>query len=151
MLGWCDHRGSGDASAQGAAPEGQGLAAMRQGLADFCATGAGIAVPFFQTLLAEALGQTGRWREGLALLDDAWRRVQNGGERWHEAELHRVRGELLLQAGEAGRGEAELHAAAAALRGALSVSRAQHAVRWTQRAEAAWQRACARHPGLRQP
>lgn len=155
MLGWCDHRGSGDGRCDGpgdgAAAGGQGIATMRQGLADFCATGAGIAVPFFQTLLAEALGQTGRWREGLALLDDAWCRVQNGGERWHEAELHRVRGELLLQAGEAATGEADLHAAAAALREAVSVSRAQQAVRWTQRAEAAWQRACARHPGLRRP
>ena len=150
MLGWCGHRGSGDGVADGATSEGQGIATMRQGLADFCATGAGIAVPFFQTLLAEALGQAGQWREGLALLDDAWRRVQSGGERWHEAELHRVRGELLLQASQADAGEAGLTDAAAALQEALSVARAQQAVRWTQRAEAAWQRACERHPGLRQ-
>jgi len=118
---------------------------MRQGLADFCATGAGIAVPFFQTVLAEAMGESGDGPEGLALLADAWTRVQAGGERWYEAELHRVRGELLLR-----RPDADVTEAATSLRLALTVAREQQAGRWQQRAQASWEAACVRHPVLRQ-
>ncbi len=144
LLGWCAHRRAlvaGDA----ALADGHGLAAMRQGLADFCATGAGIAVPFFQTLLAEAMGESGAWSEGLALLADAWTRVQAGGERWYEAELHRVRGELLLH-----KPDVDVTEVAASLRRALTVSHEQQASRWQQRAQASWDAACVRHPVLRQ-
>lgn len=143
MLGWAAHRRGADA--------GAGIVTMQEGLTDFCATGAGIAVPFFQTLLAEALGQQGRGAEGLTLLDEAWRRMQAGGERWHEAELHRVRGELLLQGlaldGMAQLAEANLadvgtaRQAFAALRQAQAVARAQQALRWQGRADAALARA----------
>ena len=146
LLGWCAHRKAlSKAEARELLAEGAGIAAMRQGLADFCATGAGIAVPFFQTLLAEALGLAGAWPEGLALLADAWARVQAGGERWYEAELHRVRGELLLQ-----RPGVDVTEAAASLRLALTVAHEQQAVRWQQRAQVSWDAACARHPVLRQ-
>ena len=144
LLGWCAHRRAlalGDA----ALADGHGLAAMRQGLADFCATGAGIAVPFFQTLLAEALGQAGAVAEGLAWLAEASARVQAGGERWYEAELHRVRGDLLLR-----RPDADVAEAAASLHLALTLAHEQQAVRWQQRAQVSWDAACARHPVLRQ-
>lgn len=150
LLGWCAHRralAAGDLAGEALAA-GPGIAAMRQGLADFCATGAGIAVPFFQTLLAEALGQAGARQESLALLADAWARVQAGGERWYEAELHRVRGDVLLQ--DAGVADASVMAeAATSLRLALAVSRGQQALRWQQRAQEAWDAACARHPAMR--
>ena len=113
------------------------------------ATGAGIAVPFFQTLLAEALGQAGARQEGLALLADAWARVQVGGERWYEAELHRVRGDVLLQDADAADAGA-MAEAATSLRLALTVAHEQQALRWQQRAQTSWDAACVRHPVLRQ-
>jgi len=144
LLGWCAHRRA-MAAGDVAPADGTGLATMRQGLADFCATGAGIAVPFFQTVLAEAMGESGDGPEGLALLADAWTRVQAGGERWYEAELHRVRGELLLR-----RPDVDVTEAATSLRLALTVAREQQAGRWQQRAQASWEAACVRHPVLRQ-
>jgi hypothetical protein len=39
----------------------------------------------------------GREDEGIALLDEALARVHNNEERWWEAELYRLKGELLLQ------------------------------------------------------
>lgn len=108
-----------------------GIEQMRRSLDAFKATGAGIAVPFFQTLLAEALGQAWRPQEGLALLDDAWARIEQGGERWHEAELHRVRGRLLTLGAQA-----DLGLARASFRRAIDLATQQHALSWRRRAEA---------------
>lgn len=108
-----------------------GIEQMRRSLDAFKATGAGIAVPFFQTLLAEALGQAWRPQEGLALLDEAWARVEHGGERWHEAELHRVRGRLLTLGAQA-----DLGLARASFRRAINVATRQQALSWRRRAEA---------------
>ena len=56
------------------AEEGQGeegIARMRQGLADLRATGAGLWRPSFLALLAEAHGRAGRLEDGLGALDEA--------------------------------------------------------------------------------
>jgi predicted ATPase len=47
--------------------------------------------------VAEAHGTLGQATEGLALLAQALALVESTGERWYEAELHRIKGELLLQ------------------------------------------------------
>jgi predicted ATPase len=46
--------------------------------------------------LAEAHLKTGQIPEGLITLAEALDRVNNTGERWHEAELYRLKGALLL-------------------------------------------------------
>lgn len=48
-------------------------------------------------LLAEACGQTGYTAEGLTLLAEALAQAHKTGEFWTEAELHRLKGELLLR------------------------------------------------------
>jgi class 3 adenylate cyclase/predicted ATPase len=48
-------------------------------------------------MLAEVCGKVGEPTEGLRLLDESLKEVQHSGERWWEAELHRVKGELTLQ------------------------------------------------------
>jgi predicted ATPase len=78
--------------------EEEGIAEMRQGLADLRATGAGLWRPSFLALLAKAHGKVGRITDGLGLLDEALATASKKSERAHEAELHRVRGELLLRA-----------------------------------------------------
>ncbi|UWU75466.1 AAA family ATPase [Bradyrhizobium huanghuaihaiense] len=76
---------------------GAGIAQIRDGLAMWQATGAGFLVPYFRSLLAEVHGQSGAVNEGLDLITEALDRVEETGERWFEAELHRMMGELMLQ------------------------------------------------------
>jgi predicted ATPase len=72
-----------------------GISQMRQGLAGWQATGALSHRPYQLALLAEALAREGQVGEGLAALDEALALSTTSGERFLEAELHRLRGELL--------------------------------------------------------
>jgi hypothetical protein len=47
--------------------------------------------------ISEACAETGQVDEGLGLVTEALELVQQNGERLWEAELHRLRGELLLR------------------------------------------------------
>ena len=75
----------------------EGITQMRQGLAASQAIGAKIERPYFLALLAEAYGQAGQTEEGLAVLAEALAQVDKTGERFYEAELYRLSGELTLQ------------------------------------------------------
>jgi len=75
----------------------EGMEIIQQGMAAWDATGAGVAHPYHLALLAEAYGQAGQAEEGLALLTRALATVHKTGERWWEAELYRLEGELLLR------------------------------------------------------
>ena len=50
----------------------------------------------YLALLAEAYGKVGRAEEGLTALAEALALVDKTGERYYEAELYRLKGELLL-------------------------------------------------------
>jgi predicted ATPase len=75
-----------------------GLAQMHQNLADYQATGVKFASPLFLTALAEACGNAGQIEEGLALLTEALVAANQSGERIYEAEIYRLKGDLLLKA-----------------------------------------------------
>jgi hypothetical protein len=47
-------------------------------------------------LVAEPLGRAGRTADGLALVEEALVPAESTEERWHIAELHRVKGELFF-------------------------------------------------------
>jgi predicted ATPase len=119
-LGWCETR-------QGR-PE-DGIAQMVQGLEAFKETGAGIVLPFFLALLAEAQGRAGRREEALEHLAQAWDQTERGGERWHEAELHRIRGDIMATGSSA-----DVMQARACYVQAMNVAQAQRAHVWHQRA-----------------
>ena len=70
---------------------------MRQGLAAYRATGAELFRPYFLALLAEACKDAGQAEEGLTVLAEALATMDETGECWWEAELHRLKGELTLQ------------------------------------------------------
>lgn len=120
---------------RGAAPEG--IAQMSQSLAAYRAIGGELGRPFFLGMLAEAYGKTGQMEAGLAALSEAMSVARDHGERWWEAELSRLRGELLLTAGGefAALGEVDdcfcraidiarrQHAKSLELRAAMSLSR----------------------------
>jgi predicted ATPase len=74
----------------------EGIAQMRDCLAGQQAIGSQIARPHFLALLAEAYGKAGRAAEGLTVLEEALAAVEQTGERYYEAELHRLKGELRL-------------------------------------------------------
>jgi predicted ATPase len=106
-----------------------GLAEIRRGLADYVATGAQMWSPYFLGLLAEALGRAGQAGSGLEVLAEALDQVDQIEGRWIEAELHRLRGELLLNLPLIDRCEAEV-----CFRQGLTVAREQGATMWEVRA-----------------
>jgi predicted ATPase len=48
------------------------------------------------------LAKAGQYDQGLLALEEALECVEETGERYHEAEIHRLKGELLLVQGKAG-------------------------------------------------
>ena len=75
----------------------EGLTQLRQGLDAYQATGAAYQQPHFLGMLAEVYGSLGQPEAGLAALSEALALVETTGERYYEAELLRLQGELLLQ------------------------------------------------------
>ena len=75
----------------------EGITQIRQGLAALQATGAELGRPTYLALLAEAYGKAGQVEEGLTVLTEALAQVDKTGERFYEAELYRLKGELTLQ------------------------------------------------------
>jgi predicted ATPase/class 3 adenylate cyclase len=73
----------------------EGITQIRQGLIAYRATGAEVARPHFLALLAEACGKGRQIEEGLNALAEALAIVHKNGEREYEAELYRLKGELL--------------------------------------------------------
>jgi TOMM system kinase/cyclase fusion protein len=74
----------------------EGVAQLHQGLAAFRAAGAEISRSRDLGLLAEASGEVGQTEAGLSVLAEAFAVVDSTGERYWEAELYRLKGELLL-------------------------------------------------------
>jgi class 3 adenylate cyclase/tetratricopeptide (TPR) repeat protein len=105
----------------------EGVSLLRSGVAAYRATGADISMPFYNAFLAEACEISGQVEEGLTLLDDALRKVEEKGERWLAAELHRRKGQLVLRQDHSKAAE-ELY------RDALSIAREQEAKLWELRA-----------------
>ena len=68
---------------------------VRAGVAEYRATGALVFLPFALIILADAESHAKQWERGLDHLVEAERLVAETGDRSAEAELHRVRGELL--------------------------------------------------------
>jgi len=75
----------------------EGIALMRHGMAAFRATGAEIERQYWLALLAEVYAKMGQPEQGRHALAEARAIVDKTGERYWEAELHRLEGELLLQ------------------------------------------------------
>jgi tetratricopeptide (TPR) repeat protein len=99
-----------------------GARALRDNLDEIQSRGARHLVGWVLGLLAEAESMAGRVEEALRLLDEAGTHVTRTGERMYEAELHRLRGRVLLAAAPPRTGDAR-----AALRVALDIARRQGA------------------------
>src|SRR5262249_49476157 len=86
------------------------------------ATGQRQALPYLLALLAEAYGRGGDAAAGLRMLAEALAVVDDTEEGWWEAELYRLKGELLLQQATGSSDEAE-----DCLHQALDIARHQQA------------------------
>ena len=73
-----------------------GIREMQQAYSMWVKTGAMVTRPFYLAMLAEGYALAGRIADGLAALEDAREIIQKCGERYYEAEIERVKGELLL-------------------------------------------------------
>ena len=102
---------------------------LTSGITAWRSTGATVFMPWFLSLLARAYA-------GLSEFDDAWRcigeamtAVETTKEKWSEAEVHRVAGEIALLSQEPDTAKAEAY-----FERALSVGRQQQAKSWELRA-----------------
>ncbi|GAB7540665.1 adenylate/guanylate cyclase domain-containing protein [Cupriavidus sp. 8B] len=75
----------------------EGITKIRDGLTAYEATGAALGRPSHLALLAEAYGKAGQAQAGLRALAEALGLADNTGERFDEATLYRLKGELILQ------------------------------------------------------
>ncbi len=82
----------------------EGIAQMSQSLIDWQATGARFVQPYFFALLADGYGKAHQHEEGLAAVSEALAIATRNAEHMYEAELYRLKGELLLIQAEKLRG-----------------------------------------------
>jgi predicted ATPase len=105
-----------------------GLLQIQQGVAAIRALGTGIVPSPFLALYAEAYGTREQSAAGLRVLDEALTQVNQTEERYYEAELHRLRGVLLLQQSLDNQAEAET-----CFHHALTIAQDQGAKAWELR------------------
>jgi predicted ATPase len=105
----------------------EGMALLHESMGMYESVGILYYLPGRLCFLAEAQAKAGHSKESLATLGEALAWVEETGERYWEAELHRQRGELLLRQGDEAGAEARLHKA-------IKVARRQSAKSWELRA-----------------
>jgi tetratricopeptide (TPR) repeat protein len=88
MQGWTLSERGGDHEA---------IEQIREALAALDTMGTYLVRPHFLALLAEVLVKVDQTAEAMTVLDEALAMVESKGERYYEAELYRLKGELLLK------------------------------------------------------
>ena len=98
------------------------LAGMRRGLTIYREQGLVWFLPGLEAALAEAEASSADTDARLRRLDDALAKLKRTEQRWYEAEMHRIRAEILLQRDPADNAAAEL-----SLQAAIAVAQSQKA------------------------
>jgi predicted ATPase len=80
-------------------PTSAHIGQLRASISGFQASGARLRLPYYLWLLAQVYAQAGSLDDALAAIDEALAESRATNERWWDAELHRLRGELLLARG----------------------------------------------------
>jgi tetratricopeptide (TPR) repeat protein len=107
----------------------RGVAEMEAGIAGFSPLGGVPRQAFTAAMLAKGYEKLGRIDQAIAILDEQRVRIERSGERLEEAELYRVKGELLYARDGASSSESE-----SCLRKAIEVARRQESRWWELRA-----------------
>ena len=92
-------------------------------------TGSRLYLPVWLSLLARAYGELGQFDDALSHIGEAITAVEATKEKWCEADVHRIAGEIALMSPERDAAKAE-----ACFERALAVARAQQAKSWELRA-----------------
>ncbi|MBN1482933.1 hypothetical protein EH223_13445 [candidate division KSB1 bacterium] len=74
----------------------EGITQLQEGLSAYMNVGANTYRPYFLAIIADSFRKIGKPEEGLSALSEALAYIQESGERQHEAELYRLKGELSL-------------------------------------------------------
>ncbi len=128
--------------------EGQteaGIAEIQQGIALYQQFQIDLAVPHFLGLLADAYLSAGKVEEGLGAVERGLEQARRTGELWIEAELCRMRGELLLA-----QAEGNPEPALAVFQEAIEIAQRQQAKAWELRATLSECRLLKRHGNPKQ-
>jgi predicted ATPase len=108
---------------------GAGIARLCQGIGEYRAMGTKLFVPYYLSLLAAAHLEHGDAAAGLAAAAEAVEVAAGTGERIWDAEIYRLKGELLLALDPVNESQAEI-----AFRQAIEIGRGQGARGWALRA-----------------
>jgi class 3 adenylate cyclase/predicted ATPase len=92
-------------------------------------TGARIYVPLYLSFLARAYAELGQFDDAWRVIGEAMAATETTKEKWFEADIHRIAGEIALMSPERDAAKAEAY-----FERALSVARAQRAKSWELRA-----------------
>jgi serine/threonine protein kinase/predicted ATPase len=107
----------------------EALPLLTKGYSAFRATGAAVRVPTYLSVLGDAYIQSGRFEDARKALDEGLVVAEKNDDRSHEAELHRLRGELVLAESPESAGAAE-----ACFLEAIKTARSQESRAWELRA-----------------
>jgi DNA-binding winged helix-turn-helix (wHTH) protein/predicted ATPase len=119
-LGWADAL-AGDLE--------RGIARIRQYLAEVKASGCEYIYDRCLSFMAIVLSRMGRFAEALKAIDESLSFTKRTGQHYYDAELHRLKGELLLARNPSDGGRAER-----CFRSAIDIAREQQAHSWELRA-----------------
>jgi DNA-binding winged helix-turn-helix (wHTH) protein/tetratricopeptide (TPR) repeat protein len=75
----------------------EGIEQLQQAFQAYKKMNGRVGQPYFLGIWGEALGQLGRFPEAQEKIEEAFRIVEATDERFYEAELHRIRGDLMLK------------------------------------------------------
>jgi DNA-binding winged helix-turn-helix (wHTH) protein/tetratricopeptide (TPR) repeat protein len=106
-----------------------GIARIRQQMAELKASGCEYMSDRCLSFIAIALREMGRFDEALTAIDESFSFTARTGQHYYEAELHRLKGELL-----ASRNPSDADKAERCFRTAIDIARKQHARSWELRA-----------------
>jgi tetratricopeptide (TPR) repeat protein len=108
---------------------GDNIAGIREAIEACRALGTNLLNPHFLSLLARAYGQNKQPEEGLAAVEQGLGEIDRTGERLWEAELHHLKGQLLLESDST-----NVYAVETCFRSAIDIARSQKAKSWELRA-----------------
>jgi class 3 adenylate cyclase/predicted ATPase len=102
---------------------------LSSGLIAFRSTGTTASRPFYLSYLAHAYTESGQFDDARRCIDEAITAAETTKERWYEAEINRIAGDIALRSSEADATKAEEY-----FERALDIARKQQAKSWELRA-----------------
>jgi predicted ATPase len=102
---------------------------ITSGITMYRSTGSRLYLPIFLSHLSRAYAELGQFDQAWRCIGEAMAAVETTKERWYEAEIHRVTGEIALTLPQLGSSQAETY-----FERALNVARVQQAKSWELRA-----------------